>query len=74
MLRRYWHRLRRGPGCSKVARTKEVKILARARRLHRDRSGKLGIVDKYCTIVANSLTPTASVDRWHPLLVPRLEV
>ena len=50
MLRRYWH-----PVCAvdqlqqSPFRTKEVKILGEQLVVYRDRSGRLGIVDKYCT-------------------------
>jgi 5,5'-dehydrodivanillate O-demethylase len=50
MLRRYWH-----PVCAvdqvleSPFRTKEVKILGEELVVYLDRSGKLGIVDKYCT-------------------------
>jgi 5,5'-dehydrodivanillate O-demethylase len=50
MLRRYWH-----PVCAvdqvleSPFRTKEVKILGEELVVYLDRSGKFGIVDKYCT-------------------------
>ena len=49
LLRCYWH-----PACavdeldSSIFRTKEVKILGEELVVYRDRSGKLGIIDKYC--------------------------
>ena len=50
LLRYYWH-----PVCAadellkSPFRTKEVKILGEELVVYRDRSGELGIVDKYCT-------------------------
>jgi len=50
MLRRYWH-----PVCAvdqvleSPFRTREVKILGEELVVYLDRSGRLGIVDKYCT-------------------------
>src|SRR5262245_34935331 len=50
LMRRYWQ-----PICAieelanSPFRTKEVKILGEELVVYRDRSGKLGLVDKYCT-------------------------
>jgi 5,5'-dehydrodivanillate O-demethylase oxygenase subunit len=50
LLRRYWH-----PACAvdeldnSIFRTKEVKILGEELVVYRDRSGQLGILDKFCT-------------------------
>src|SRR5438105_1869434 len=49
LLRRYWH-----PVCAvdeldnSIFRTKEVKVLGEELVVYRDRSGTLGVVDKYC--------------------------
>src|SRR5437763_11820495 len=49
LMRRYWH-----PICAvdelerSIFRTKEVKVLGEELVVYRDRSGKLGLIDKYC--------------------------
>src|SRR3954447_17765658 len=50
LLRRYWH-----PVCAvdeldrSIFRTKELKVLGEELVLYRDRSGTLGLLDRYCT-------------------------
>src|SRR2546421_10329645 len=50
LLRRYWH-----PICAvdelerSRFRTKEIKVLGEELVLYRDRSGTLGLLDRYCT-------------------------
>lgn len=50
LMRRYWHPI--APAAERAAnplRTKEVRLLGEDLVLFRDRSGRLGLIDRYCS-------------------------